>query len=322
MKRTLVVSITIFALLSSLASADSFGTGGNQFTIDFVNISGDASSANGTFIGDNKPEGFADPGNYRIGTYEITNAQWTKFKSAYGDVKGTPTSAYDREPYYPDTSVPTNCTSWYEAAQFVNWLNTSSGKSAAYKFTGTLGGTGDYTLGVWQAGDAGFNAANPYRNSNAFYFLPTENEWVKAAYWNGSALQTYATKAGECLYQGNGTNGGWNFYNERYATNPYGPWAVGSGSQELNGTFDMMGNVMEWMENPYYTGEYTSGANRGFRGGSYYYYLYSFASSSRHSDNPANDSTSLGFRVASIVPEPASLTLLFLGGLALRYRKR
>ena len=27
-----------------------------------------------------------------------------------------------------------------------------------------------------------------------------------------------------------------------YATNPDGPWNVGSGSQELNGTYDMMGN--------------------------------------------------------------------------------
>ena len=37
----------IVAALGSVASADSFGTGVNAFTIDFVTISGDASSANG-----------------------------------------------------------------------------------------------------------------------------------------------------------------------------------------------------------------------------------------------------------------------------------
>jgi len=40
----------------------------------------------------------------------------------------------------------------------------------------------------------------------------------------------------------------------RYATNPAGPWDVGSGSQELNGTYDMMGNVQEWMESPWTSG--------------------------------------------------------------------
>ena len=44
------------------------------------------------------------------------------------------------------------------------------------------------------------------------YYLPTEDEWVKAAYWNGTASQTYATKAGQSLTQGNGTSGtGWNY---------------------------------------------------------------------------------------------------------------
>jgi hypothetical protein len=30
---------------------------------------------------------------------------------------------------------------------------------------------------------------------------------------------------------------------DNYTTYPTGLWNVGSGSQELNGTFDMMGNV-------------------------------------------------------------------------------
>ncbi len=79
--------------------------------------------------------------DYRMGTYEITNDQWNKFKAAYGTVTGDPSDAYDEDFYnwHGHDDVPTNNVSWYEAAQFVNWLNTSTGHQAAYKFTGTQG---------------------------------------------------------------------------------------------------------------------------------------------------------------------------------------
>jgi formylglycine-generating enzyme required for sulfatase activity len=293
------------------ARADSFGT----FDIDFVTISGSTNPTSGYGIV-NK--------DYRMGTYEITNDQWTKFKAAYGAVTGSEPDAYNSVPYWTGSSVPTNNVSWYEAAQFVNFLNTSKGYQAAYKFTGSQG-TSNYTFVPWNATDTGYNASNPFRNSNTFYFLPTENEWVKAAYWNGTTLQAYATKAGQSLTQGNGTSGtGWNYYNNVYATNPYGPWAVGSGSQELNGTYDIMGNVWEWMENPWYTGNYLSGFDRSLRGGAYYYYYYNddnLASSNRYNFNSNDENIySIGFRIASI-PEPASV-LFFIGGICAFFRKR
>jgi formylglycine-generating enzyme required for sulfatase activity len=308
MKKTSVLAIIVCLLATAnIASADTFGIGANQFTIDFVPISGSTNPTSGYGIVNN---------DYRMGKYEITNDQWAKFKAAYGTVAGTPTSAYDSDPYWTGTNVPTNNVSWYEAAQFVNYLNTSKGYQAAYKFTGPQGTSG-YTLGVWSTSDAGYNAANPYRNSNAFYFLPTENEWVKAAYWNGLAIQTYATKAGESVYQGNGSNGGWNY--DGYTMRR--PWNVGSGSQELNGTYDMMGNVWEWMESPFYTGEYISETYRGIRGGSYYFYDDFLASSYRGNNTSNYENDSVGLRVASI-PEPCSLVLLALGGLVLRGRKK
>lgn len=313
MKKTVIFSTALFVCISSIVWADTFGTGANQFTIDFVTISGSTNPNSGYGIVNN---------DYRMGIYEITNDQWTKFKAAYGTVTGTPTYAYDYDPYWTGTNVPTNRVSWYEAAQFVNWLNTSSGKSAAYKFTGTIH-TSDYTFAVWDAEDA--DGTNLYRNKNAYYFLPTEDEWVKAAYWNGTDLQEYATKQGDPLHQGDGTGGtGWNYYDGGYATNPYGPWNVGSGSQELNGTYDMMGNVWELMESPYISGDYLPGSNRGLPGGSYNYgvtldgvnYL---ASSTRNAGYSDYEYVNVGFRVASI-PEPASLLLLGLGGLLIRKR--
>jgi len=100
------ISICVAVLLANSVSADPFGSGANEFTIDFVNISGDASSANGTNIGDSKL--FNDPGDYRIGTYEITNDQWDKFVNAYGTVTGSPSNAYDVNPYFTGTDIPTN----------------------------------------------------------------------------------------------------------------------------------------------------------------------------------------------------------------------
>lgn len=304
MKRTLLLLIAFFVFTSGIVSADTFGTGANQFTIDFVAISGSTNPTSGYGIVHN---------DYRIGTYEITNGQWNKFNDAYGDVVGSPLTAYDESPTtFPGTNVPTNEVSWYEAAQFVNYLNTSTGHQPAYKFTGTQGQS-NYTFTVWDATDAGYDSENPYRNSNTYYFLPTEDEWVKAAYWNGTNLQTYANASSGDLVGGIPDLTKWNY-------NGGQPWTVGSGVQELNGTYDMMGNAFEWMESPYYSGNYLFNSNRVIRGGSSYNTASNLMSSSRDADYPYDEYEVFGFRVAS-VPEPCTILLLGLGGLLIRKRK-
>lgn len=313
-KAMAVAGLAAILLAAGGAMADQFGPDGNQFTIDFVTISGAT----------NPPSGYGIVANdYRMGIYEITNDQWNKFKAELAPVTvtGDPTYAYNSAPYFTGTNVPTNFASWYEAAQFVNWLNTSTGHQAAYKFTGTQGQS-DYALATWSAAEAD-NGTNLYRHKDAFYYLPTEDEWVKAGYWNGTTLQTYAAKPGDVLHQGDGVSGtGWNYYDSGWATDPVGPWAVGSGSEELNGTFDMMGNVWEWMESPFSDTGYGTGSDRGMRGGSYNIDVYTLASAYRDISYPYSEYDNIGFRVASEVPEPASLALLSLGGLALLKRRR
>ncbi len=321
-----VVGLVGVVFFPSAASADVFGTGANQFTIDFVTISGDASAANGTSFGGYSPthpeyRTFSDPGDYRMGTYENTNAQYDKFKASLGvPVFGNPSDAYNAFPfrYEGEENLPSSEVSWYEAAQFVNWLNTYKGHQPAYNFTGTQG-TSDYTLTTWSVAEAE-DGTNLFRHKDAFYYLPTEDEWVKAGHWNGTFLQTHTTKAGESLYKGDGVSGsGWNY---DYALDPAGPWDVGSGSEELNGTFDMIGNLGEWTESPRYPEQYEITWPRRVHGGgagssdwqleSLHYGLY----------GPQNELNFMGFRVASNIPEPATLSLLGLGGFALIRRRR
>ncbi len=294
MKRLFLALIVAFICVE-FASADIFGTGENQIEIDFITISGDTNPSGDYGI---------VPNDYRIAVYEITNEQWNKFSTSLGmPVTGTPLYAYNADPHFTELGVPTNNVSWFEAAQFVNWLNTSNGQQPAYKFIGTQG-TENYSFTAWQPGDSGYDASNPYRNSNSAYFLPNEDEWVKAAYWNGSTLQEYAIKPGEELHHGDGVSGtGWNYSDDTSSSS--GPWDIGSGSEELNGTYDMMGNVVEWLEDPYVIGDYTYDAGRSVRGGSYYGDSHHFRSFVRQPGNPSFGSINMGFRIASIAaPNP------------------
>lgn len=300
--------------LASATSADTFGTGANRFTIDFVTIPVDPNPTSGYGIVNR---------DYRMSIYETTHGQWDKFAASLGvPVTGNPTSAYGEGPWWPGANIPLDSVSWYEAAQFANWLNTSSGHQAAYKFTGTQG-TSNYSLGIWSPAEAA-GGTNLYRHKDAKYFIPSEDEWVKAAYWNGTIIQLRSMKSGESLHQGDGTNGtGWNYFNKWYSTDPRGPWNVGSGSEELNGTFDMMGNVGEWMESPYSDDDFAANARRVVRGGSYYYGEYGdLRSVARGRPYPNEQYGPRGFRVASEVPEPFSLGLISLGSLALLKTRR
>ena len=308
------LSILLFAASVSFARMDVFARGtSNEFVIKFVPISGVT----------NPTEAQANAGNldgfgiveydYRMGAYEITNSQWNKFKAELGvPVTGSPPSAYDQEfrDFGPASGgAPSNRVSWYEAAQFVNWLNTSTGHHAAYNFTGTQGQS-DYTFTTWDASEA-WGGTNLYRHEDAYYFLPDENEWLKAAFWNGTAIQNRPTRPGDTWPRGDRSSGaGWNCYLVGSFPQYNGPWNVGSGSEELNGTYDMIGNLAEWVENPRNDGDYSTDSRHVLRGGYYAWNSYYLTPSDRgNSSHPATESCDIGFRVAS-VPEPGGLVLL------------
>jgi len=291
-----------------IAQADVFGSGENQFTIEFVPISSSTNPESGYGIVTN---------DYRMGAYEITNDQWAKFKSELGiPVTGNPTGAYNAESIWTAGTVPTNNVSWFEAAQFVNWLNTSKGYQPAYRFTGTQG-TPNYSFALWGPDEAD-NGTNLYRHSDAFYYLPTEDEWVKAGYWNGAELQQYANAHPGDLISGNPDPLKWNHV---YSPGSQ-PWEVGTGAMELNGTFDLMGNLQEWMENPWTAGDYGTASVHGLRGGAYYDgYAYLGSGYRYFYYSPHIESQAWGFRVASEIPEPPIVAASVLGSLIL-FRRR
>ena len=207
--------------------------------------------------------------------------------------------------------------SWYEAAQMVNWLNTSTGHQAAYNFTGTQG-TSDYAFATWTEAEAA-GGTNLYRHKDAFYFLPTEDEWVKAAYWNGTSIQSYATPDGTLPIEDVDAN--YDFKDEGGVQ----PWNVGSGSEELNGTFDMMGNIQEWLESPW-SEAWGDTSSVYTRGGSFFDGSDYLAASGRLHQASWGEDSRIGFRVASApnaVPEPSTIIIwAILGTIGIGWWRR
>jgi formylglycine-generating enzyme len=302
-KGRMIICLAAVCIMAAVnfASADTI----RGISMDFVTIGNAGNAADTQVMTTDGTTGYgAVVYNYRIGKYEVTNAQWNAFTA----VAGAPTGnggAYRYNSYWTGAQQPANDVSWYEAAQFCNYLTSGDKSKGAYQFSGNNTNPGSFQ---------GIDRVTSISTYGTTYVIPTEDEWYKAAYFkpDASGYSLYANGTSTAPVAGVNTN--------YYSTSPFyysgQPWNVGSGTQEQNGTFNMMGNGGEWNEALIY------GSNRGLCGGSYYDYDINLASSSRYYCNPTTETVSIGFRVASIVPEPCSLVLLFLGGLVLRNRKQ
>jgi formylglycine-generating enzyme required for sulfatase activity len=223
-------------------------------------------------------------------------------------------------------SFPVNYVSWGDTARLCNWLQ--NGQPSEPEGNGTTE-TGAYTLN----GDT-TNLMTETRNTGATYFIPTENEWYKSAYYKGGSTNagywTHPTKSNTA--PGNtlpDTGNNANFYdyydtgNGGYTdpTNYLTPVGAFSASPGPYGTYDMSGDVWQWNE------ANISGEYRGLRGGSFYGFSDALASSDRYSGYPTSGYGNIGFRVASSAasPEPGGIVMLLAGALAFgiwRLRRR
>jgi len=303
---------TAFALLAltlactSTTYADTFGSGLNTFDIDFVTIGNPGNAADHT--GDPNPAGKVDY-TYRMGTYEISEGMI--------DAAGLGITHNNRGANKPATSV-----SWYEAATFVNWLNVDAGGTPAYKFSGS-------TFAVWIAGDtADYDAANIYRSKRSKYFLPSVDEWYKAAYHDASAgiagtYFNYPTGSDSTpTAVASGIAADTAVYDQNIATGPAD--ITQAGGLSPYGTMGQGGNVWEWEETDFdlTNGPPPGSSERRNRGGDWFTNSSFLLSSDGANDvGPSVEVSVFGFRVAS-VPEPSTLLLGLLAAMGLLMRRR
>lgn len=223
MKKQLTIVVVMIFLMAAVNSASADMIRGIQ--MDFVAIGNAGNPADTDGIPGRGAVSYA----YQIGKYEVTNAQWNAFTVAVGAPTGND-GGYSYPADWTGAQQPTNNVSWYETLQFCNYLTSGDKSQGVYQFSGNNTDPGDFL---------GINRTAAQASYGTIYVLPTEDEWHKAAYYkpDGSAYSLYA----------NGLNtipaadDGWNYSGGLYNA----PWDVGTGTQEQNGTFDMMGNVWE-----------------------------------------------------------------------------
>jgi formylglycine-generating enzyme len=306
--------LTLSALLalgyqtaSATSLLETFGSGDNAFTMEFVPIGNAGNAADTT--GSPNPAGSVAY-TYNLGMYEVSRDMITKANSA-GSLGIT---MYDMSSLGGNgVNRPATGVTWNEAAIYVNWLNTNQGYQAAYKFSGS-------TFELWSSTDAGYNANNLFRNSLAKYVIASSSEWYKGAYGNlDGTWNNYATGSDSAPTPvDSGTVANTAVYGES------GPADITSaGGLSPWGTMGQGGNVWEWTESAYNGGDGNADLDREFRGGAWDDNNVDLSASFRYSNNPTDNTGDLGFRVAS-VPEPSALSLLAIGlsGLALVRRRK
>lgn len=316
MKRRFVSYLLFLAgFAAGICRADTFGTGANSFEIEFVTIGNPGNPADTT--GDPNPTGSVLY-EYRIGKYEIPEDAVLK-ANAQSVLDGAPLGLTldSRGPNKPATSL-----SWFECAKFVNWLNTSTGSVPAYKFDSS----GNFQL--WTPADAGYDANNLYRNRLAQYFLPSSDEWYKAAffdpmtnsYWDfptASNTPPIAVSSGTAL--------GTAVYDQTFAQGPAD--IILAGGPSPFGTVAQAGNVWEWEEtevdlvndNPQGVRTNRGSAWHGNGGTN----AIGLSSSFRFGIQlPGNSVGDVGFRVARVLPEPSAwIVILWVGAFVLARRR-
>jgi formylglycine-generating enzyme required for sulfatase activity len=243
---------------------------------------------------------------YDIGEYDVTDSQYATFLndvdptgantlalySPQGDAEygvtfnsaATNGSKYSVIPGY--ANMPVVDVDYWDTLRFVNWMNNGEGNASTE--------TGAYTLlgGTPTPGNSSSLLSNPQHNAGATVWLPSENEWYKAAYYDpaNGTYSTYATQSdtapgntiGNSANEANYNNGVYSVtqssgYNDsqNYLT------AVGSftDSASYYGTFDQSGDVYNW--------EATTSPYPVLRGGYWNYDSSIMSSSARYGDLPS-----------------------------------
>lgn len=296
------------------ANADTFGSGGNSFEMDFVTVgnpgnANDAGAGGGIYASSYGGVDYI----FRMGAYEVSQDMITKATNL--GMTNVTAGAWTGD-------MPATSMTWYEAAAFVNWLNTSTGHQAAYN----LSYNGSWSMNLWSSEQAWqLGGQNLFRNKDAYYFLPSDDEWYKAAYHqNDGVTANYWDFAAGSNSIPNGINYVGDpdfdavFLQPQSNGRPNVVTDVGTASPY--GTYGQNGNVWEWNESGI-TGPNDAGSEpRVFRGGAWDCSPYYLTATYVDYDGPAATNPSVGLRVAS-VPEPSASLLILGAGLFTAMRR-
>jgi formylglycine-generating enzyme len=292
---SLILFCATFLVTPQLASA---------VTIQWSPVGNPGNANDGTGFG-------SVPYVYNIGTKDVTVSQYVEFLNAK-DANGANTlglyntfmsDANDGGINFNNGNLPgskygviagrgnhpANSTSWYDAIRFANWLNNGQGTTGSTE-------TGAYTLGTLNPD--GTPVTPPLtHNAGSQVWLPTENEWYKAAYYNpgGSSYNLYPTSS-SLAPTASGPTALANQANFNNAVGNLTDVGAYTGTMSPYGAFDMGGNVFQWDE------ALISGSSRGVRGGSFGSGSFVLQSSTQFINNPSVVSNNVGFRVASTIP--------------------
>ncbi len=294
---------------------------------------------------------------YNIGKTEVTVGQYTAFLNAVASTDTyslyNPSMASDANIAGIAQTCTSGCTysvigsanqpvtyvNWGDAARFANWLHNGQ-PTGAEDLTTTEDGA--YFLNGATSSTALLAVT---RKAGARWFIPTENEWYKAAYYQPAAAGGDSDGYWAYPMKTNGvpnsapspgsaapdpTRVG-NFYADDSTANGYDNGYAVTGSSYSStqnyltdagaytsapsyyGTFDQGGNVWEWNETKI-------SSSRGVRGGSWNFLSSNLQASDRNNIVPAFEDYDIGFRVASI-PEPGSMGLSVVGLVVLALRR-
>jgi formylglycine-generating enzyme required for sulfatase activity len=333
----------------SMCLATLLSTPLQAITIDTVPVGNPSNPHDTRYIDGTHPSGVGSVAyHYAIGATEVTNAQYVAFLNAVaasdpyslystsmssdtkaGIVRSGVSGSYEYAVKLPAIGQgpggsdyvyddkPVVHVSSGDAMRFANWLHNGQGGPATTE-------DGAYTL----AGAVSFLAlAAVNRNPGAVWFLPSENEWHKAAYhYNDGATGNYwEHPTGTNSMPNNNlpssdTGNSINFVDSNYTTGNGNYPMTDAGAYTQSGspydTFDQGGNVSEWTETRSFDfyriargGSFANGYNFGLRAS----YWFSVAPHDEHDD--------IGFRVASI-PEPSTVSLAVFGAMVLLSRFR
>jgi formylglycine-generating enzyme required for sulfatase activity len=285
--------VLVFLLIAAVSSADVFNMGTGLTSLEFVMV---GNPGNEGELSDPALIGIVEPiparicgavdYMYKIGKYEITNAQYCDFLNAVAS--SDPYNLYDTNMGILDegcgiirsgnegsftysvmegrANIPVKWVSFYDACRFVNWLHNGQGN-------------GDTETGAYTITPQSISENTITRNSDWRFAVTSEDEWYKAAYhkndgvtgnyWNyptgSDTPPTAEAPPGTDFVNGSANwDGGWGpieetdvgAYNAKPASSAYG-------------TFDQGGNAWEMLDTITVITGYgvLDGNYRGLRGG-------------------------------------------------------